>query len=93
MAELYIDRGRDSEDENLRIFNELFHEKDEIERAFGGPLGWEPLEGRRACRIADRLGLGGYRDEAQWPEIHERTIDSMIRLERALKPYIAQLTI
>jgi hypothetical protein len=32
-------------------------------------------------------------EPVQWPEIHERTIDAMIRLERALKAFIARLTI
>jgi Domain of unknown function (DUF4268) len=91
MVELYIDRGRGAEDENARIFNALFAEKNEIEQAYGSPLEWEPLEEKRACRIAQRFAFGGYRDEAKWPEIQEAMIDAMIRLERALRPHITQL--
>jgi hypothetical protein len=89
-SELYIDRGRDGDDENVRIFNTLHAAKDEIEQAYGGPLEWLPLEGKRACRIVQRVE-GGYRDEERWPEIQAALIDSMIRLERALKPHIARL--
>ena len=55
-VELYIDRGRDAEDENDLIFNSLYEHKDEIEGSFGDGLSWEPLEAKRACRIAHRMG-------------------------------------
>lgn len=35
---------------------------------------------------------GGYRDdESEWPAIIEKQVDAMIRLEKALGPYIAEL--
>jgi len=92
-VELYIDRGADSEEENRRIFNALLTHKDEIERAYGATLEWQPLEGRRACRIRQRFANGGYRDEEAWPQIQDALIDAMIRLEKALKPHIATLPI
>jgi Domain of unknown function (DUF4268) len=90
-AELYIDRGRDSEDENLAYFGTLHAAKDEIERVFGGPLEWMRLENRRACRVVERIDLGGYRDEERWPEIQAAMIDAMVRLDKAVRPHIAQL--
>ncbi|MGB2842920.1 MAG: DUF4268 domain-containing protein [Halobacteriota archaeon] len=92
-VELYIDRGKDSEDENKIIFNELSSHKDEIEKVFGEPLNWESLEGKRACRISKRIEIGGYRDEDKWPEVHEAMIDAMCRLEKSLKPHISRLKI
>ena len=59
-AELYIDRG-DAE-ENQSVFDALHGHKEEIDAAYGGPLSWEPLDGKRGCRIAERMALGGYRD-------------------------------
>ena len=50
-VELYIDRGADSVAENKRIFDELQTHRAQIEQAFGAPLVWERLDGRRACRI------------------------------------------
>jgi hypothetical protein len=90
MVELYI--AQRSEEASAEIFNALLKHKDEIEQAYGGPLEWEPLEGKRACRIARRFGAGGYRDEEKWPEIQEAMVDAMIRLEGALRPHIAQLS-
>lgn len=88
-VELYIDRGADSEKENVQIFEELFKHKEEIEKAFGDQLNWERLENRRACRISKKIDIGGYRDEDRYPVIHEALISAMSKLENALRPYIA----
>lgn len=91
-AELYIDRGRDSEAENKAIFNKLYQQKQLIEEAFGGPLEWDPMENRRACRIRYKVE-GGYKSpEDQWPEIQSRLVAGMNRLEAALRPYLKALS-
>ena len=90
--DLYIDRGRDTDNENEEIFNTLQEAKEQIEEAFGEPLKWQRLEGKRACRISKRFSLGGYRnDEGEWSEIQDTMIDGMIRLEEAFRPHIDRL--
>lgn len=89
-VELYIDRGKDSEEVNKAIFDKLLKSKDAVEEAFGGSLEWQRLEGKRACRIRKQIALGGYRDEAKWPEIQDAMIGAMIRLAKALKPYLVK---
>ena len=82
--ELYIDRGTDADSDNEEIFDTLEESRADIENAFGEPLEWQRLEGRRACRISQQFALGGYRDnEEEWPEIQDAMIDGMIRLEAA----------
>ena len=84
--DLYIDRGRDADNENEEIFDTLEEAKEEIEEVFGESLEWQRLEGKRACRIGKRFSLGGYRDdEEEWSEIQDAMIDTMIRLEKALQ--------
>jgi hypothetical protein len=91
--ELYIDRGKDSDDENLQIFQQLRQHREEIETNFGEPIDWQELENKRACRIRKTIS-GGYRDpESNWPDIHKRMVDTMVRLEKALTPYIKKLTV
>jgi hypothetical protein len=53
-AELYIDRGKNSDSENKAIYDQLAAHREEIEKAFGGPLSWERLDAKRACRIRIR---------------------------------------
>ena len=89
--ELYIDR--DTGVDNEEIFNTLEESKADIE-VFGEPLEWQPLKGRRACRISKQFALGGYRDnEEEWPKIQDAMIGGMILLERAFRCYIDQLQV
>ncbi|MFO1487352.1 MAG: DUF4268 domain-containing protein [Verrucomicrobiota bacterium] len=91
-AELYIDRGKDATDENKSLFDQLHAHKVEIEQAFGGPLSWERLEGKRACRIKYTQSGGGYRTaEENWPPLQDGIIKAMDRLEKALRPHLKQL--
>ncbi len=93
-VELYIDRGKDSDDENKQIFDQLYAHREAIDRAFGAPLDWERLEGRRACRIQYTRQGGGYRSpEEQWPQLQDKTIHDMDRFEKALQPYLKQLKV
>jgi len=93
-VELYIDRGKEKEDENKTIFEQFKKNEVSINESFGSDLEWESLEGKRACRIRKKIVEGGYRDEElKWPAIHLAMVDAMIRLEQALKPHISKLTI
>lgn len=92
-VEVYIDRGKDSEKENEKIFNALARKSKTIDRAFGNPLDWQRLEGKRACRIKFAIGGGGREDEDKWPEIQKVMVDSMIQLEKVFRPHIKKLKI
>jgi len=93
-VELYIDRGKERDEENKAIFEKLFNHKEDIEKIFGNQLEWQKLEGKRACRIRKQIKVGGYRDgEEKWPQIHEAMVNYMISLEKALRPYIKKLRI
>lgn len=91
-AELYIDRGNDSNDENQSIFDQLKRHQSAIEKTFGSKLNWEHLEGKRACRISCRFNNGGYRSpEEKWPKIQNEVINAMDKLEKAIKPHLKHL--
>lgn len=93
-AELYIDRGGESEAENKAIFDALFAQRESVEAVFGERLEWQRLDARRACRICRTVEVGGYRDdEAQWSKVQDAMIDAMMRLEKALREPIAKLRI
>ena len=89
-VELYIDKGK--REINKEIFDRLVAAKEEIEQSFDGPLEWERMDEKRACRIKKDLSQGGYRDDEQtWPQIHETMVNAMIRLHKALSPHIQYL--
>jgi hypothetical protein len=88
-VELYI---HGSSRENAKeTYDKLLAAKAEIEGRFGGPLGWERLEDKRACRIRADLPPATVRDEAKWPGLQDSMIDTMIRFEKALRPNIDAL--
>lgn len=90
-VEVYIDRGQDCDDENRHIFEQLAARKDQIEEAFGGPLQWEALEGKRACRISHAID-GGYKTDPEgWDEIHDTLVAAMNRLALAVRPSLPSL--
>lgn len=90
-VELYIDRG--DEVVNKSIYDQLFASQEQIEGDYGGPLKWERLDGKRACRISGQLQVGGLVDEDRWPEIQQAMVEAMIQFEAALRPHLTQLPI
>jgi len=91
-AELHIDRGKELDQENGFIFDQLHENHEAVEKAFGPPLLWDKKEGKRACQIIYRCQLGGYRSsEEEWPKIQDDVIEAMIKLEHALRPFLKQL--
>jgi hypothetical protein len=85
-AEVYIDRG--DGDENTFIYDQLHTQRDVIEAAFGGELTWEPLEGKRACRIKSETA-GNIFDRDQWPAMIDFMTDAMVKMEIAFKEPLA----
>jgi hypothetical protein len=94
-VEVYIDRGENSHEDNLKIFKQLETRKDVIEQEFGpGLLEWQPLDSRRACRIRCRRENGGYHSPVEnWPKIQDECIADMVRLEKAFRGPIREVRI
>ena len=78
---------------NKKAFKSLLEHKSEIEASFGGPLDWQELPQRSACRICMPFSGGWASPESDWPEIDDRIIDAMIRLEPALRKPIEELVL
>lgn len=89
-VELYIDSDKESGEGNKKILDRLAQKKEAIEKEFGGPLQWDALDEKRACRIRKTVAIAGWQDEAKWPEACDALIDAMIRLEKALRPYLKE---
>jgi len=81
--ELYIDTG-DGE-KNLQILAHLHDHQEQLEVEYGRPLSWEPLEGKRACRVADYKDGCSVLDTARHDEFIEWFLDAGVRMRRTLK--------
>lgn len=90
-VELYFDRLDVAV--NKRMYDDLLSHKDEIEAAFGEALSWQRLDDKTASRISYEMATGSYKDdEADWQIIQAAMIDAMVRFEKALAPFIPQLS-
>lgn len=78
---------------NQAAFQGLLARRMEIEETFGGPLDWQDLPGRIACRICCELPGGWQVEEDHWPPIQDGMIDALIRLDAALRQPIQELRI
>ena len=91
---LYIDRGKDSEEENKSILEKLEVHKNEIEENYGNKLEWVKREDERACQIIFTVPNGGYKsDKEQLDSIGENLAENMNRFEKSLSKFIKELKI
>ena len=90
-VELWISFGHGQAAKSKAAFHALKAQKAAIEADYGAPLEWQELPDGDGCRIRDVLP-GGYKFPIeQWPEIHDRMIDAMIRLDAALRARVGAL--
>lgn len=90
-VKLWIDRGKDSEIVNKKIFDAFQGEKDKIEEDFGSSLEWVRGDAMRSSQVVKQVSGGGFADESKWPEIHSNMCDTMIKFEKALRPFINKI--
>ncbi len=89
-VECYIARGGDGA-ENLAAFEALRAQREAIEREFGEALDWQELPEKLACRICLHVPGGWKSPESEWPALHDRLIDGLVRLDAALRQRILAL--
>ena len=73
-VEAYLDSG--TGERNDRLFAEMLEGRESWEQSVGMPLSWEPIDGRRACRIAAYHALD-LDDEASCAEAKEWAVRSL----------------
>lgn len=90
-VECYI-RLKEGEQASLAAFKKLYDQRPELERKFGGALDWQELPGRMGCRIC-KDSIGGWRSpESEWPTLQDNLIDTLVRMEAALRTPIEQIS-
>lgn len=65
--------------------------REELEQSYGGQLEWRRGENLRKSDLSQEFE-GGWRDDSdQWPAVQDQMIESMVRLEKAVRPYVDEL--
>lgn len=83
-TEIYIDSG--DADENKEYFDRLYSQREPIESEFGETLEWEPLDGKRASRVAIyREGsIDSSTDELK--DIHAWAVKNLLQFKKVFSP-------
>ena len=92
-AGLYIDCGKKSKIENKKIYDKLFIHKDEIENNFNGKLEWHRSDDINGSFIRKLINSDQYTRKEDWPALQDEMINTMIRLEKAFRKHIRNLSI
>jgi hypothetical protein len=90
-VELWISLGAGHAAENKAAFHALDSQKAAIQAEFGSELDWQELSSGDGCRIRYLLD-GGYKSPSeQWPELYERLVSAMLKLDSVMRPRVHTL--
>lgn len=88
--EVYIDFL--NKEANLKLLSDLELHKEQIHAELGQTLDWQPLEARRACRIA-LVRPGSIEDDNDTlADIQSWMIDNLLKFKQVFGPRLAELT-
>ena len=76
---------------NRTRFEKLFAKKDQIEEVLGSSLEWNFKENRKQHYIRIIFKNRGLEDEKNWPKMQVQLVDSFLKMEKAISPYIQNL--
>lgn len=80
-VELYI---RD----NKELFDELFTQRDEIERQLPFSLDWQRLDNRKASRIITKIDGLDFDNQGNYHELMDKVISRVIAMRKVFKKYL-----
>lgn len=85
---LYIDLGHVNR--NKAFFDNLFNDKNEIERTLNKRLDWQRLDTKRACRIRYIFQNRGILDVDNWDSLQEDMMQLVAEFKNIFGPYVAE---
>ena len=88
-SEIYINRG--TKEENKKIFDYFFSQKDKIESDFGQELTWERMEDNVTSRIKNQINGVDVSNKDDWEKMDKFLIDSAIRMDKAFRKHISKI--
>lgn len=86
---LYIDRGKEADEENIYIFEQLLKHKDNIEEKLDFDIKWSRLDEYRACVVESEINSGGWQTNPEnWHIVIDESIRRMISIRNSIQPLI-----
>ncbi len=70
------------------LFDSLYENKEQIEKAVGHSLNWMRLDGKKASRIVTYIPGLDFTDKSNYKELMEKTLDEVLVFRKAFKPYM-----
>lgn len=90
-ARVELNLSRSEADENKRLFDKLFAQRDQIETKFGAKFDWRRNDDKKASRIVYAKVFDGYSEE-NWSEMISWLSVHMRKLEAAFRGPVVALT-
>ena len=76
--------------DNKRLFDDLFSQKQEIENILGFILDWQRLDGKKASRIIVEINGLSFDDHSNYNELMEESIEKAVKMRDVLSKYVKQ---
>lgn len=73
---------------NKKLYDYLYSNKDDIEKAYGDSLCWERLDDKKMSRISYRLDDVSIFNKEDWDNMITFLTENMIKLEKTFRKYI-----
>lgn len=87
-VELYM--GSEDKNFNKSVFDQLYDDKDVIEKEFGEDFSWERIDNKKACKIAIYKEGSIDSDEATLAEILDWQIENLLRFKHVFSEKLSQ---
>lgn len=88
-VEIYIDLGE--QEQNKKLFDVLYSEKDQIEAAYGGTMTWERLDDKRSSRISLYRDGSIEADSESVEDLMRWSVQHLIKMKKTIIPRIKQI--
>ena len=75
-VEVLINIG--SKEENKKLYDKLFQNKEDIENSYGEPLTWERLDDKKSARITHRMFGVDVTNREDWNKIKDFLCEAMV---------------
>lgn len=89
-ARVELSLQRSSKEENKWIYDQLYSQKDELDKAFGHQMEWRRMADKISSRIQYATAFDGYNKD-NWPDIIEWLGQHMEKLDRAFTAPLAKI--